>query len=503
MKGLLALRRLACARGQALTFAEDMFRLYWEFLCPALILLIADTAGCYADPPEGEIAQCGNRATADEVMQMQLCAGVLLGRVLTSQDWGLALTEASCLLLELSAVEKATMALAAASFILTLKVAALRDVEGEATFATIMQGHAVVVLLVAAGTLLALNFESIIKHRSRRERSRSRESTAQTRVRSSMVNQVRSTITVHHVRVLPRFWAFLLMGVTCVFLGPGVWHAASVRGTVLVRTCDGSLSLFALTTHSFMFLGDARSAWPQHVHWGAQVTALCFGVAAHGSSPVSIATTLVVWVGFARGRTRLAHLNPRLVTELSTRSFRWLMRAGLATALFLYFETLGCVLNPSRFSFEGRMCDRSRSSCEFGQDSCVALEHANGAMLVNSCISAAYSFILLDDVRCTFKQIMRGLAPAHVTISFPLILLSVLLAVFMFAGREFAGASEAQLFDIADTFLSGLWILLGIVCVGGHFRWRAQRAVGISRNPTDAPAQSMDEALQLGELGML
>ena len=98
---------------------------------------------------------------------------------------------------------------------------------------------------------------------------------------------------------------------------------------------------------------------------------------------------------------------------------------------------------------------------------------------------------------------MRGLAPAHVTISFPLILLSVLLAVFMFAGREFAGASEAQLFDIADTFLSGLWILLGIVCVGGHFRWRAQRAVGVSRNPTDAPAQSMDEALQLGELGML
>ena len=103
-------------------------------------------------------------------------------------------------------------------------------------------------------------------------------------------------------------------------------------------------------------------------------------------------------------------------------AFRWLLSGGLVTALYLYFETLGCVLNPTRFSFEGRRCDRE--VCEFGQDSCIPLTMSNGPMLVIACVYASYSLVFLSDARCTVKQILRGLAPPHLLAGFMLILLS-------------------------------------------------------------------------------
>ena len=56
-----------------------------------------------------------------------------------------------------------------------------------------------------------------------------------------------------------------------------------------------------------------------------------------------------------------------------------------------------------------------------------------------------------------------------------LIVMSTLLAVFLFAGREFAGATEVPIYEIADASLSGLWFITAVVCVCGHFRWRSQR----------------------------
>ena len=83
-----------------------------------------------------------------------------------------------------------------------------------------------------------------------------------------------------------------------------------------------------------------------------------------------------------------------------------------------------------------------------------------------------------------------------------LILLSTLFAVFLFAAREFAGASESRLFSIAAASLNGSYILLMVVMFYGHFGWRVaikERA----RQSSSADARATDEGYQLRGLGML
>ena len=112
------------------------------------------------------------------------------------------------------------------------------------------------------------------------------------------------------------------------------------------------------------------------------------------------------------------------------------------------------------------------------------------------------------DPRCTVKQILRGLAPAHVMTGFLLILLSTVLAVSLFAGREFAGATEVALYRSVEAAMSGLWITTAIVCFCGHFRWRSRREANpegrrSSVGPASVGADSIDGGLELGELGFL
>ena len=122
--------------------------------------------------------------------------------------------------------------------------------------------------------------------------------------------------------------------------------------------------------------------------------------------------------------------------------------------------------------------------------------------MVNACVYACYSLVFLSDARCTIKQILRGLAPPHLLAGFMLILLSTLFAVFLFAAREFAGASESRLFSIAAASLNGSYILLMVVMFYGHFGWRVaikERA----RQSSSADARATDEGYQLRGLGML
>ena len=81
-----------------------------------------------------------------------------------------------------------------------------------------------------------------------------------------------------------------------------------------------------------------------------------------------------------------------------------------------------------------------------------------------------------------------------------LILMSTLVAVFMFAGREFAGATEVQLYWIVEVSLTGVWAITILVCVRGHFRWRSQREAKQERRRSSVGLEnSFDEGVQLGQ----
>ena len=87
-------------------------------------------------------------------------------------------------------------------------------------------------------------------------------------------------------------------------------------------------------------------------------------------------------------------------------------------------------------------------------------------------------------------------------VSFPLFMLSTLATVLLFAGREFAGAAEVQLYEITYASLTVLWVILATVSFYGHFRWRAQRQREDEIRPT-AGASSFADGVQLGQLGLV
>ena len=166
-------------------------------------------------------------------------------------------------------------------------------------------------------------------------------------------------------------------------------------------------------------------------------------------------------------------------------------------------------MDPDRFSFEGRRCDRGPgavSLCKFGQDSCHPIALSNGSMLASACVYACYSFIFLSDARCTVKQILRGLAPAHVMLGFALAVFSTIISVFMFAGREFAGAAESQLFEFVQVSLGGVYFILMFVMFCGHFRWRSKHVTNeesARRRRSSADTGFTDEGHQLSDVGFL
>ena len=82
---------------------------------------------------------------------------------------------------------------------------------------------------------------------------------------------------------------------------------------------------------------------------------------------------------------------------------------------------------------------------------------------------------------------------------FLLILLGTVLAVSLFAGREFAGATEVALYRSVEAAMSGLWVITAIVCLVGHFRWRSKREANQKGRRSSLGPASM---LHLGELGV-
>ena len=93
----------------------------------------------------------------------------------------------------------------------------------------------------------------------------------------------------------------------------------------------------------------------------------------------------------------------------------------------------------------------------------------------------------------------RITSSAHAMTGFLLILLSTVLAVSLFAGREFAGATEVALYRSVEAAMSGLWVITAIVGLVGHFRWRSKREANQEGRRSSLGPASM---LHLGELGV-
>ena len=480
LKGTLMLRRAVRERGDDASACaqRDVFRVLWTFLLPAIVMLSADTVGCFISPPDDDVAKCGNRDSANYITQLHLTSSAFFALIFSSDEWGLATTEATCLLLEFSRPVKAAITLVALASTVTLHLISKRDVEREASFWMTSQISAVIVLWVSVWVLTGRNFSRILDHREEQKRTARTTSTC---AKGHETSSHQRAVTVHlvYAKALPGVWSFFFVSVSwIVFTFPRIWqclsHTGSVQGTVLHATCGGSFSFFLIVCHCMMFAG-ADILWPRHLHFVTQLLGIIagWGYEIYFSSLVEVAVLLLVWIGFVRGRQRL-----NIRTDLTTRSFRWLLRGGMATALYLYFETLACALDPGELSFEAKMCEGDSTCDSFGLNSCTPLWYSNAMSLDNAMSYAVFVLVFLADCRCTTKQILRGRAPQHILAASPFILLCTLLAVFVFAGREFTGAAQTELYAALYGYFVASAIVGTTVMFVGHLCWREQTRTG-------------------------
>ena len=91
-------------------------------------------------------------------------------------------------------------------------------------------------------------------------------------------------------------------------------------------------------------------------------------------------------------------------------------------------------------------------------------------------------------------------------LGFALAVFSTIISVFMFAGREFAGAAESQLFEFVQVSLGGVYFILMFVMFCGHFRWRSKHVTNeesARRRRSSADTGFTDEGHQLSDVGFL
>ena len=204
LKALLTTRRAIKKRGAGPSKVAEHDFFCCLFLCvlPTLLMLLSDTVGCFLSPPGHDARNCENRLVANHAAQIHVAISGMFFLLVTSQEFGLAMTEAACLLLEVTAPEKAMFVLVALSFTLMLSVVCMRDVEGEATAQLTLQASLIPLLWAATWVVMSCSYERILGHRTLCANQR----TSSVCERFSEFTRDGSRRVVHHVRTraLPR-----------------------------------------------------------------------------------------------------------------------------------------------------------------------------------------------------------------------------------------------------------------------------------------------------------
>ena len=260
-----------------------------------------------------------------------------------------------------------------------------------------------------------------------------------------------------------------------------------VDGTTIHNASGGGLSLVCLAAHCLMYAGDV-SSWRQHLHFACHAVGLISRTWLYdydlrlavriASVSVGLVLNLAPWCCYVRGRSLIRQWNPQLVQRFTTATFHGLFfRGGTVAALYLYFESLACVNSPRLFTFKGKICaaNIALTSCEFGVEECEPLAAANTMVLGHCSFCFVFYIAVLEEAEFTLKQILRGLAPLHITVCVMLIAVASLITGPIFAGREFAGAAQKQTYDSLFNVMMVIWFMVFTISVAGHMSWHNQR----------------------------
>ena len=243
----------------------------------------------------------------------------------------------------------------------------------------------------------AHQYTAILRHRTQQTRERNLHSMPQMPASSTETPPARSEKSVRgsvkhraNAASLPTVWTCLFLGVSfAVYYAPRIWQVISltglVPGTILNRTCGGSLAYLLMIVHALMYFGT-EYARPRHLHFACHMMSLVLAVVIHPHAVVDGVLECTIlgleWYGSVRladrASTRTRSMESTRI-QCSSRmsmapdrphdapqntSFRWLLHGGLATALYVRTgrHTARVCFGSWAAELRGRACRTGRRS---------------------------------------------------------------------------------------------------------------------------------------------
>ena len=395
--------------------------------CAALFCQYFRCAFRHAGDLDKQEEYCLKRVNANWIGSLHVFALTSAGIMLTSTD-GSGFDVLAAMRLDLSWPDRIEGVLVAAASMIALFLFSTREEEGTKSEKSI----SLLKYIFMGCWLLATLTVAFTSEAARESRLRFRKETdKRARDAAAPVNTVAGAI------LLPRTWSYIMILLTCL----SYTVPQAVRLVFLqyegFRGVIGGFSNLCLVGHILM-VGNTSSAlhvvfthFSVHIlgvacSFGTALRTLGFTAGLMFSYFVGAAGILLeLWLWMRVVKPLLASRNPTLLAKLPITAFRWLFqRGGLNMGLYCYFEALGVGFSDRAF------------------EDIHPWLISNNTVLAHLTFSTALSITLLADSRATLHALLRGLAPLHVKLGLFIVIVTSLIPLIMFAGRDSAIASS-------------------------------------------------------------
>ena len=461
--------------------------------------LLLTTSGCafrYAGEPAKQEHYCGHRVLANYIGAIHVLASSAAGIVLTNSEGGAGFDVRAAMQLELSWLERIVGGLVAVASMMTLFMFSTRDEEGPANSNYLLTSNVFLACWFVVCITLVFNAPKARETRIRR-REWSRQGPGPTELDAAA--QAAALANVNGV-VLPRTWSFVMISLSCLsFTAPkAIWlllpHFGSLRGVT------GAFANVCFVGHLLMLANNGESS-AQQISVGHLAVLILGSVCSFGADARSFGLTMglalnhlihmggtvfELWLWARIMKPTLASCNPTLLAELPFKAFRWLFqRGGLTMAMYCYFEAIGVGFS-----------DRTAEDIE-------PWLLANSTALTHFTLSAVLSLTLLADSRTSLSTVLRGLAPLYEKVGLAVVFVTSLIALTMFAGREFSARQQQSLYSAVRTSFLLLWIVAIGIMAAGHKASQSQDGTAKVQTlaaPGRSDGNEEDGAASLSEL---
>ena len=438
---------------------------------------------------------CYNRISANWVgaLHVFILGGARI--MLTNSQAGAGFDVLAAMRLEMSWSEKSVGILVSVASMIALFLFSTR--ESDETFETTTSLFHILfsACWLVACAILAFNTTSARESRTRRRNAHPpRPNHTMPGRNQDDHGSARGAAAATTIVTLPPAWScvmvsFSLLTYTAPQMMRFAFRSDKVRGAI------GSFSNLCLVAHLMMISNNERSSARNIsvVHLGVHLAgnACTFGSDSRNMGfSVGLALSYLItmcaavfqfWLWNRVMRPMLASRNPKLLSDLPITVFRWFFQRGVLTmALYCYFEALGV----------GADLERSSEDIQ-------PWLNANNCVISQFTMSGFVSLTMLADARTSLSAVLRGRAPLHVTAGLAMTIFTSCTVLVMFAGREWGGADQKTLYDMAYACFMFLWFIIGGIVTAGQYaprkRQRAKTAELANRSATRSEEECDDD----------